>query len=522
MNLHISAFPRFGVSAVRVLSRHFGISRFRVLALLALLALPAFARPPNVVFILCDDLGYGDIGPYGQKIIRTPNLDAMAAGGMKFTQHYSGSPVCAPSRCVLMTGKHPGHAYIRDNREMGKWESGEGQLPIPDSEVTLAELFKKAGYVTGAFGKWGLGGVGSSGDPLKQGFDTFFGYNDQRHAHNFYPQYLIEDAKRFPLDNPEVKFGKLAPGEDINDPANYAKYAGKTYTADIIAERARAFVRTNKDKPFFLYFPTTVPHLALQVPEDSLAEYKDKLGDKPYPGGNGYSPHRYPRAAYAAMITRMDREVGSLVGLVRELGLEENTLFVFTSDNGAVYPLSGTDPEYFKSNGDLAGYKGSVQEGGIRVPLLVAWKGKIAAGKTSDRVSGFEDWMPTLLELAGIQEPAPTGTDGISLAPTLLGKDQPARDFLYREFAGYGGQQMLRSGDWKAVREKLVAAGKKKDATVKTQLYNLATDPQEKTDVADANPEVVAKLEKIMRTQHVASTNFPISVLDQLAKEPTR
>lgn len=487
----------------------------RILATLILVSASSVAaRPPNVVFILCDDLGYGDIGPFGQQKIRTPNLDRLAAGGMKFTRHYAGSPVCAPSRCVLMTGRHSGHAFIRDNREMGKWESGEGQLPIPDGEVTLAELFKQGGYATGAFGKWGLGGVGSPGDPLKQGFDHFFGYNDQRHAHNFYPQYLIEDAKPFPLDNPVVKFGKLAAGENPDDPANYARFAGRTYSADVIAERARQFVRANKDRPFFLYFPTTVPHLALQVPEDALAEYKDKLGDKPYPGGNGYAPHRWPRAAYAAMITRMDREVGSLVGLLRELGLEEDTIIAFTSDNGAVYPLSGTDPEFFQSNGGLAGYKGSVQEGGIRVPLIVAWKGHIPAGVTSERVTGFEDWLPTLLELAGARVRPPASADGVSFAPTLLGREQPPREFLYREFAGYGGQQMVRAGDWKAVREKLLPAGRKADPVIRTKLFNLAKDPHELTNVAAENPGIVAKLEKIMREQHVPSVDFPIPVLD--------
>lgn len=476
------------------------------------------ARKPNIVFILADDLGYGDIGPFGQKIIRTPTLDQLAREGMKFTQHYSGSPVCAPARCVLMTGKHPGHAFVRDNKEVGEWYSGEGQIPLPANETTLAALLKRAGYATGAFGKWGLGGVGSSGDPLKQGFDRFFGYNDQRQAHNFYPQYLVDNDRRLPLPgNSHVvtKSGvKLPAGANPNDPASYANFSGQQYAPDLCNEQALRFIREHKDQPFFLYYPTTVPHLALQVPADSLAEYQEQLGDEPYVGGKGYLPHQHPRAAYAAMITRMDRDIGRMVQLVRELGLEENTIFVFTSDNGAVYPLGGTDPEYFKSNGELRGYKGALYEGGIRVPLIVSWKGKVPAGIESARVTGFEDWLPTLLELAGAKKLVPKSADGLSFAPTLLGKKQAARPFLYREFHGYGGQQAVRVGDWKLVKRQLIGT-RQKPAAATTELYNLAADPAEQENVAVANPQVVARLEKILRQQHAASKEFPFSTLDR-------
>ncbi|MEY2880804.1 MAG: hypothetical protein RLZZ15_3184 [Verrucomicrobiota bacterium] len=498
------------------------------LALLAITALapraahgaatPAAPRPPNIIFILADDLGRGDIGAYGQKIIRTPHLDQLAAEGVRFTHHYAGSPVCAPSRCVLMTGKHPGHAFVRDNREVGAWESLLGQLPLPESETTLAQALKKAGYATGAFGKWGLGGVGTSGDPLKKGFDRFFGYNDQRHAHNFYPTVLVSDTALVPLDNPPIKIpAVLPPDADANDPANYAAFTGKHYAPDLIAEEARKFLRANKDRPFFLYFPTTVPHLALQVPEDSLAEYRGKIPDQPYRGGNGYLPHHDPRAAYAAMVTRLDREVGRFVALVRELGLEENTIFVFTSDNGAVYPLAGTDPIFFKSNGDLHGYKGEIYEGGMREPLLVRWKGRVPAGTTAARVTGFEDWFPTLLELAGATAHAPAALDGVSFAPTLLGRAQPERAFLYREFHGYGGQQAVRVGDWKLLRRNLLPAAQKKKTGGPTtlELYDLATDPAEKTNLATARPDVVARLEQVMREQHTPSPNFPFPTLDR-------
>lgn len=479
------------------------------------------ARRPNIVFILADDLGYGDIGPFGQKIIKTPTLDQLAREGMKFTQHYAGSPVCGPSRCVLLTGKHPGHAFVRDNKEVGTWYSFEGQIPIPADEPSLVNGLKSAGYATAAFGKWGLGGVGSSGDPLKHGFDHFFGFNDQRQAHNYYPQYLVEDEGKLLLPgntNVSVQEGlSIAPGADPHDPASYAQFTGRQYAPDLCCERALQFIRDHQEAPFFLYYPTTVPHLALQVPEDSLEEYKGKLDDQPYTGGNGYLPHQYPHAAYAAMVTRMDRDVGRMVELVKDLGLEDDTIFIFTSDNGAVYPLSGFDPVYFKSNGDLRDYKGAIYEGGVRVPLIVRWKGHVAAGTTSDYLSGFEDWFPTLLELAGITRPDPKGLDGVSLAPTLLGGKQPERPFLYREFHGYGGQQSVRVGDWKLVHRNLLPA-RNKVLSPTTELYDLRHDPAEGQNVAGAHPDVVARLQAVMDEQHTPSREFPFkATLDKTA-----
>jgi arylsulfatase A-like enzyme len=482
------------------------------------------ARKPNIVFVLADDLGYGDIGPYGQKIIHTPTLDKLAAEGMRFTQHYTGSPVCAPARCVLMTGKHPGHAFIRDNHEIGTWYSFQGQLPLPSGEPSLPAQLKAAGYATLAVGKWGLGGVGTTGDPLKNGFDHFFGYNDQRHAHNYYPHYLIDDERKFAVtgnDNVSEKEGlSITSGADPNDPASYASFIGKQYAPDLCNERALVFIRENKDRPFFVYYATTVPHLALQVPEDSLAEYKGKLDDKPYPGGNGYLPHQYPHAAYAAMITRMDRDIGRMVQLVKDLGLEDNTVFVFTSDNGAVFPLAGFDPRYFKSNAHLRGYKQDIYEGGIRLPLIVRWKGHIPDGTISDYVSGHEDWMPTLLDLIGAKELTPKTCDGISFAATLLGKHQPPRPFLYREFHGAGGQQSVRVGDWKLLHRNLLGTAKKPAAPT-TELYDLATDPSEAHNASAGYPDIVARLQKIMDEQHTPSKEFPIPLLDR-AKAATQ
>jgi arylsulfatase A-like enzyme len=391
----------------------------------------------------------------------------------------------------------------------------EGQYPLPAGTITLGRLLKERGYVTGAFGKWGLGGPGSTGEPGKQGIDRFYGYLCQAKAHNFYPPYLWDNDRQVKLQNPEIKLpDKLPKDADPKDPVSYKAYLGKEYSADLIFEQARRFVRDNKDKPFFLYVPTTIPHLALQVPEDSLAEYRGKWDDPPYVGGNGYLPHFAPRAAYAAMVTRLDREVGRIVDLVKEQGLEENTLFVFSSDNGPLdNRFAGTDSEFFGSTANLRGYKGSVYEGGFRIPCVVRWKGRIAAGTVSDRVTGFEDWLPTLLELTGNEKAIPRDLDGISFAPTLLGKPQEPRAFLYREFPGYGGQQSVRIGDWKGVRQKLLPRGMAKP-NLHTELYNLHDDPGESKDVSKEHPDIVARIERLFREQHTPSEAFPIPALD--------
>ncbi len=470
---------------------------------------------PNIVFILADDLGYGDLGCFGQKKIRTPNLDRMAAEGMRFTAHYAGSPVCAPSRCVLLTGRHPGHAFIRDNREV----QPEGQLALPAATVTLARLLQQQGYATGAFGKWGLGAPGSEGAPLQQGFDRFFGYLCQRLAHNHYPAYLWDNDRRRPLGNPVFSaHQKLPAGAGTNDPAAYTNFVGREYAPDLILEQARRFVRENRDRPFFLFVPTTIPHLALQVPEDSLREYLGQWPDPPYAGGKSYLPHYSPRAAYAAMITRLDREVGRLLSLVQELGLDERTLFIFTSDNGPLYDqLGGTDTDFFGSAAAWRGRKGSVYEGGLRVPLVVRWPGRVPAGATAGRVTGFEDWLPTLLELAGAAAATPKDIDGFSFAPTLRGEPQAERPFLYREFAGYSGQQWLRMGDWVAVRQNLARLPAGSPLPPLTELYNLQQDPREIGNQAARQPDLLAAMDRLLREQHRPSREFPQPVLDQPA-----
>jgi arylsulfatase A len=467
---------------------------------------------PNIVLILFDDLGYGDLGCYGQTKFRTPHVDRIAKAGMRFTRGYSGAPVCAPSRCVLMTGLHSGHAFIRDNRQHSP--RGEGQYPIPDETVTLPERLHRLGYVCGAFGKWGLGAPATSGEPLKQGINRFFGYNCQAVAHNFYPTSLWDNDQPFPLDNPPFSAHQKFPeGADPADPALFQRYAGKQYAPDLISEQALQFVRDNKSRPFFLFYPTTVPHLALQVPDDSLAEYAGKFPEEPYLGGRGYLPHPTPRAAYAAMIARVDREIGRLLDTLDEQGLTKNTLFLVSSDNGPLYDqLGGTDCDFFDSARGLRGRKGSVYEGGMRVPLIVRWDGRIPADTTRERVVGFEDITPTVLELVG-------GTvegaelDGVSFAPTLRGETQPERAFLYREFPSYGGQQMIRMGQWKGVRQGLVPK-KGETANTRWQLYDLEKDPTETTDIADRHPEIVQRLAAMAARQHVRSEVFQFPALD--------
>lgn len=456
-------------------------------------------RKPNIIFILADDLGWGDLGSYGQTKIKTPHLDRMAAEGMRFTQFYAGSPVCAPSRSVLMTGKHGGHAYIRDNREI----KPEGQEPIPANEVTIAELLKSQGYTTGGFGKWGLGFPGSEGDPNKQGFDLFYGYNCQREAHNFYPDHLWRNQQKVMLEG------------------NDRGLTGKQYSHDLIEAEALQFIKANQDKPFFLYAPFTIPHLALQVPEDSLAEYVGKWEDPAYDGKNGYLPHPNPRAAYAAMVTRMDRSIGRMMALVKELGLEDNTLVMFASDNGGAFGtvtknfdftpgrMGGTDYVFFQSTANFRAFKGSIYEGGIRVPFIARWPGKIKAGTVSQLPAVFYDVLPTLCDIVKLEPPK--SSDGVSLLPTFLGKGkQRKHEFLFWDFNGYGGQQAVRLGDWKGLRRNL------QQGQSKIELYNLANDIGEQYDVADKHPDLVRRVAAIMAREHTRSTVFPMKFLDDL------
>ncbi len=489
------------------------MKRFFVILLLAFAPVLFAAAKPNIIFIMADDLGFAELGSYGQRKIKTPHLDQLAREGMRFTANYCGNAVCAPSRCVLMTGKHPGHAIVRSNKSM----KPEGQFPIPASEVTIGELLQKEGYVTGAFGKWGLGNVWSEGNPTKQGFNRFFGYNCQAHAHSYYPATLWSDNERYELNNkpPVPGHASLPKGADPTDSRSYDIFKGQDYAPDRINDRALAFMRKNKNKPFFLYYPTVIPHVALHVPDEELKPYlAQKWNDPPFTRakGYGYTPHFTPRAAYAAMISRVDRYIGNVLNLVKELGLEKNTIVVFTSDNGTTHLKLEVDYDFFESVKPLRGLKGSLYEGGVRVPLIVKWPGKIKPGSVSDYCTGFEDWMPTLLDLINAKTKAPKIIDGISIAPTLLGEAQPPRAFLYREFTGYGGQQAVWMGHWKGVRQNLLRKNNK--TPLKIQLFNLKTDIAESKDVAAQHPEVVAQIRRQMKAQHTPSKIFPIPAID--------
>jgi arylsulfatase A len=445
------------------------------------------AAPPNIIFILADDLGYGDLGCYGQKLIQTPNLDAMAKQGMRFTQFYAGTAVCAPSRSSLLTGQHTGHTPIRGNKGV----EPEGQWPIPDSAVTIAEVLKKAGYTTGDFGKWGLGPVASPGDPVKQGFDHFYGYNCQSLAHNYYPDHLWENDTR-------INFAANTPG----------KFAD--YSADLIQQKALAFIKNQKNKPFFLYLSYTLPHASLQGPKDSLYQKYKKLfkeEEQPVPddgsNGKGYAPHSYPRAAYAAMVSRLDAYVGQVLQKLREYGIDKNTLVIFSSDNGP-HKEGGNDPAYFKSSGPLRGIKRDLYEGGIREPMIAWWPGKVKAGSTSDYTGAFWDFLPTFAELA--KQPQPAGIDGISIVPALMGqKNAPVHPWLYWEFHEQGGKQAVRMGKWKGVK---LNAASEPDGPI--ELYDLQNDIGEKNNVADKHPDIVQAIKKIMKEQHRESPDFPL------------
>jgi len=462
-------------------------------------------RPPNVVFIMADDLGYGEVGVYGQEKIRTPSIDRIAEEGIRFTQHYSGSPVCAPSRCVLLTGLHTGHAYIRDNDEMGErgdvWHDPdlEGQRPLLEGTFTIGSLFQNAGYVTGAVGKWGLGGPGSSGAPNAQGFDHWYGYLCQRVAHNYYPTHLWRNGEKDILEGNEYFYPhqRLPEDADPEDPAVYAPYSGNDYSMDLMAEEARGFIRDHAEEPFFLYLPFPVPHAALQVPEDSVAEYADAFPETPYKGERSYLPHPKPRAAYAAMVTRMDREIGSILDLLDELGLAEDTLVLFTSDNGPTFN-GGTDSEFFGSAAGLRGLKTELYEGGIRVPLVARWPGRIEPGSVSDLPSAFWDFLPTFAELTGQSLPVPT--DGVSILPSLEGspEGQEDREYLYWEFQG---RQAVRMGRWKAYR---------RASDGEFELYDLEGDRGETSNVVSEYPDVVSRISQIMMEARTESELFPL------------
>lgn len=490
------------------------VKLFAAAAALSACACSAEKPKPNVVFLIFDDLGYGDLGCYGQKMIETPNIDALASQGLLFTDMYSAAPLSSPSRCCLLTGKHMGHSQIRANEEHyvptgdEGWNGvflhpdAQGQYPLREGTPTLGTMMQQAGYKTAMVGKWGLGFPESGSVPNTMGFDYFYGFNCQALAHSYYPTELWENGERVSIDNPLVVQGCSLPEDaDKYDPASYERYGGRQYSCDLMYEKMENFITENAGGPFFVMWTTTVPHSAVQAPKEEVMYYVDKLGDEePCTSPGAYLPNRYPHATYAAMVSHIDRQVGQLVEKLKELGVWENTIFVVTSDNGPA--CNGNSPlEYFNSGGPFkcaSGWgKASLREGGIRMPFIVCQGGR-QQGRRVGRISSFADIMPTLADIAGVEAP---DNDGLSLAPTL--NDKPSRqkdhEALYWEFPGGKGWVAVRIGDWKGLLMDV------KKGNSQMELYNIVEDPQETTDLAAEHPEIVEEMWKIVRTSHEAA-----------------
>jgi arylsulfatase A len=472
------------------MKRNIPVALFASLAALSYAQTGKEKAHPNIVFILADDLGYGDLSCYGQKKFSTPNIDRLAHQGILFRQHYAGCTVSAPSRSSLLTGMHTGHTPIRGNKE---WKP-EGQWPLPSESITIAEMLKTQGYATGAFGKWGLGYIDTEGDPNSQGFDEFYGYNCQSLAHNYYPDHLWHNHEKIVLH--ENNGGKKG-----------------AYSADLIQKAAITFIEKYKSRPFFLFYATTIPHAELAAKDDYLKQFIGKYEpEKLFKGTDSgptfrlgpYGSQKDSHAAFAAMIKELDDYVGEIVVYLRELGIEKNTIIIFSSDNGP-HMEGGGDPDYFNSNGGLKGYKRDLYEGGIRIPLLIKWPGKIKPGSVSNHISAFWDIMPTLAEINGM--PQPVNIDGVSFLPSLLGKKkQIEHDYLYWEFHEQGGKMAVRQGKWKAIMLNV-----DKNNGSDAELYDLSEDAGETRNIALSNPEIVSKLENIMKQAHTPSEIFPFA-----------
>ncbi len=475
---------------------------------------------PNIIYILADDLGYNELGVYGQNQIETPNIDALAVNGMKFTQHYSGAPVCAPARTTFLTGLHSGKASIRGNDE---WEERgdvwnfratlidstlEGQRPIPESTFTIGTMLKDQQYTTAIIGKWGLGAPHTHGIPQRHGFDYFFGYNCQRQAHTYYPVHLWENENKIILKNDTIPpHTRLVPGADPFDLNSYSPFQLEEYASDLMFDKLTEFVTLQKhnQNPFFLYWATPIPHVPLQAPQKWIDYYLEKFGkeEEPYLGENSYFPTRYPKATYAAMISHLDEQVGLLVAQLKETGQYDNTLIIFTSDNGPTY-AGGVNPDWFQSakpfKGNFGFGKGFLSEGGIRVPFIASWPGMIKPGSVSHHVSANYDILPTIADILDIS--IPKNLDGLSMLPSLLGKKQLKHAYLYWEFAENDGQMAIRLGNFKALRRNMHGGN------LKWELFDLSKDPSEMNDIAEINPRIIKKIEKISKKEHTVSPNL--------------
>lgn len=456
---------------------------------------------PNIVLVLADDLSPYELGCYGQKKIRTPNIDRLAAEGARFDVCYSACPVCAPSRCGLLTGLHMGHAQVRNNWERGAFEPGakEGQWPLKPGTDTIARRLQSAGYRTGCFGKWGLGGPDTDGRPTLQGFDRFYGYNCQRHAHQYWPTHLWSNDTRVPVDNPVIHpHQRLPKGAAPKDPKTYERYRGRAYAPDLIIAEAERFINENAGQsPLFIFYATPLPHVGLTPPENEIDAYD--FPETPYDGRAGYAPQRRPRAAYAAMVSRVDAEVGRIAEALRAKGQLENTLFIFSGDNGTTFN-GGTDRAFFDATRNLRECKASIYEGGLRVPFVVRWPGHVPAGSHSSTPIWHVDLYPTFCAAAGVATPAKL--DGVNILPLLAGGAAPKRPPFYWEFVH---RQALREGDWRWVH--YCPSGK-------TELYHLPSDPGERKNLAAQYPDRVAHGLRLMQAAHTPNPDFPLKGLD--------
>lgn len=482
-----------------------------MLRMLAALAAAIVASPPNVVLIFADDLGIGEIGAYGQQKVPTPNLDRLAKEGTRFTRFYTASPVCAPSRASLLTGKHSGQSPIRGNKEVGGWElnSGEGQMSLPSGEKTLAEGFKEKGYDTAAIGKWGLGAPGSEGHPNRQGFDFFFGYLCQRQAHNLYPPYLWRNSDVHLLTENRYFAPRARITADEATDEVFASFVGKQFAEHELRAQAVKWLEAKRERPFFLYYATPLPHVALQAPPEEVAKFPAEWDPKPYLGENGYLPAKRPRATYAAMIRALDESVGAILDALARTDRDKNTIVMFTSDNGPTF-LAQVDREFFNSSAGLRGTKSTGYEGGIRMPMLVRWPGRIPADAVSNQVGYTPDLMPTLAKISGFR---PGPHNGLDLSEVWLGAKPVHRRNLYFEFPENRGFLAAIFDDrWKAIRPNLAGGN------THIEIYDLESDPHEKRDLAEQRPHLVERARKFFLKEHKPNRDFPLPGVDTVVK----
>lgn len=497
------------------------LKHFTILALLPFFAGTALSEStePNVVLINCDDLGWAEIGSYGQKKIKTPNLDKLASEGQRWNQFYSGAPTCSPSRNVLMTGRHSGCDDVRDLLRVDNsetWDDLKGDWPISDKAYTLPSALKKKGYITGLFGKWGLGEYGTTGAPDKHGFDSFYGYTDQRLCHTFYPKFLWNNGKKDVINEPGIVGHLTKPEGEVKA----EDYRGQNHSSDLIIDRAVQFIKEKSklNKPFFMYYAPLEPHVAMQPTQQWIDLYPKEWDKAPYRGENGYLPHPRPRAGYAGMISQMDHNVGRIMEALQQAKVADNTIIIFTSDNGTTHDVGGVDNKFFDSVRGLKGLKGQVYEGGIRVPCIMVWPGKIKPGSVTDQPGYAADIMPTLCGIIGADPGKPRGS---VLTPVMTGKADalPGRAPMIWAGGAYGGQIAVRIGDKKVLRRQL-APGKK--SPLNWEVYDIKNDPTESKDLSRTEPELINTVRDLLDKEYTPAPNFQRLRYEILEKDSTK